>query len=566
MRTRVSSPLLIGRGEELRVLQATFDQAATGTAAVLVGGEAGVGKSRLVEEAIAIWSGSGVRVLTGVCVELGGAGVPFAPLVQIVRALVSSTEASELDVLLGAARPELARLLPELEQPGSGGEPAGGAGDTARFFELVRGFIARLAASRRLMIVVEDLHWADQSTLDLFVFLLRTLRTPGVLILLTFRSDELHRRHPLRPVLGELTRVSSVVRIDLEPFGRAEVGEQVHAMLGSEPGPGVVDALFERSGGNAFLIEELVAAGDQSATQPGLGSSLRDVLLSRVERLPATTQEVLRVAATAGLQVRHRLLTAVADAPPAELDASLRIAVEHHVLTVDPSGDGYSFRHALIREAIYEDILPGERARLHATCAEALEAHPDLGVGRAGTSSEIAYHYLAAHDLPRAVAAAIRAAADAADTFGYVEAQRHLMTVLQLWDQVPDAPTCAGIDRTSVLERASAAATSAGDHRRALQLIQDALATLDRAAEPERAALLLVNRAWLRFRLDGDPAIDDRSAAVALLPELPLTNARAKALASLVTSSSQTSPRCAPSRRTRSPWHAPSAPATSRRT
>jgi hypothetical protein len=319
-----------------------------------------VGKSRLVQEAVRVARDSAVRVLVGRCVELGGEGLPLAPLMDMLRAVARSTPPEDLDKCLGAARLPLARLLPELD-------PAAGAGD-----------LQDGSPTQLLLIVVEDLHWADQSTLDLVAFLVQTLRELGVLLLVTYRSDEMHRRHPLRPLVTAWERMRTVERLELRRFTRAEVGEQLRAICETTPSADFMDVVFERSQGNAFLVEEILAATDSGADPRELPPSLRDVLLARTETVSEASQRVLRTAAAAGPRVGERLLEVVAGVAEAQLYPALRESVEHHLLVVDEAGRGYAFQHALTRDALYDDMLPGERVRLHAAYGTALAADPTL--------------------------------------------------------------------------------------------------------------------------------------------------------------------------------------------
>jgi hypothetical protein len=216
--------VLVGRAVELHAIDEAYARALHGQpAVVLLAGEAGIGKTRLAAEGAARAEAAGARVLRGGCVQLGGDGLPFAPVVDALRTLVRETPADELERLLGSARPDVARLLPDLEATGAPGplEP----GSTARLFDAVLGLVGRLAAQRPLLLVIEDLHWADRSTLDLLAFLVRALRSERVLTILTYRSDELHRRHPLRPLLVELDRLGSVERCELRraPAARLRV-------------------------------------------------------------------------------------------------------------------------------------------------------------------------------------------------------------------------------------------------------------------------------------------------------------------------------------------------------
>jgi predicted ATPase len=220
MAERVSSPTFVGRTEELRRLEAALERAGAGEPAItLLGGEAGVGKTRLVGELAARAEKAGARVLVGGCIELGDGALPYAPIVEALRHLPRTLDPASLRALAGPAHAELAGLLPELgDGPPGLGDPQGMAGHgQARLFELVLGMLDRLGREQPLLLVVEDLHWADRSTRDLLAFLVRNLRAGRVLLVATYRSDELHRRHPLRPFLAELARSGRADRVELQP-------------------------------------------------------------------------------------------------------------------------------------------------------------------------------------------------------------------------------------------------------------------------------------------------------------------------------------------------------------
>ena len=438
MTATLTSPTFVGRTEELARLAAAGERAAGDVpTSVLIGGEAGVGKTRLVGEVVAAARAAGVTVLHGGCVELGGEGVPFAPLVEALRAFVRDLDEPALARMVpGRSRVELARLLPEL------GPPAGpGAGDRAAFggdpgpwseqgrlFELLLGLLERLGAERPALLVVEDLHWADRSTRDLLAFLVRNLRHGRLLLVMTYRSDELHRRHPLRPFLAELDRGRRVERLELARFGPAEVAAQLAGIRGAPPPAELAERIHARSGGNAFFVEELAAT---AATDGELSPSLRDTLLARIELLGEPTQQVLRVLAVAAAAVPDPLLAEVAGLGEAELLAGLREAVSAHVLLVDAGDGAYGFRHALVKEAVYAELLPGERTRLHARFAAALAGRD--GGGEPGLAAELAWHWYAAHDLERALPAAVEAGVAAERAYAFAEAQRQFERALELW-------------------------------------------------------------------------------------------------------------------------------------
>src|SRR4051794_495515 len=288
---------------------------------------------------------------------MGGEGLPFGPLARAFRSLRRDTSPEQLDELIGPARSELGQVLPDLDPDSALSRAPLGEGGTARLLELVVGVIERIAADRPLMFVIEDLHWADRSTLDLVALLVRALRTDRVLVVVSFRSDELHRSHPLRPLVTEWERVRAVQRIELARLERPEVARQLEAILGVAPTARLVDQVHERSEGNAFLVEEILEAVQGGADPDQLPLSLRDVLLARVERLDRSTQRLLRIAAARGRTGSGRLLAPRARPREARPRAAPRDAVEHHVLVVDQTERGYAFRHALTRDAIYGDTL-----------------------------------------------------------------------------------------------------------------------------------------------------------------------------------------------------------------
>ncbi|WP_208021001.1 ATP-binding protein [Verrucosispora sioxanthis] len=270
-------------------------------------------------------------------------------------------------------------------------------------FDLVAQLFGRLAAARPLIVAIEDLHWADRSTRDLIGFLVRAGHPGPLLLICTYRTDELHRGHPLRPFLAELDRARGVERVELSRLERDGTGAVLAGLLGAEPAARAVDDIHDRTQGNPLFIEELAAAGSPIGCA-ALPETLRDLLLARVDRLPESAQRVLRIAAAGGNRLAHQLLAEVAGLPEAELDDAVRAAVAAQLLVADPDGD-YEFRHALVREAVHDELLPGEHARLHARFAAAIEAQPHLvAAGRA--PAEIAHHWYAAHDHPRALVAA----------------------------------------------------------------------------------------------------------------------------------------------------------------
>jgi len=459
----------VGRAVELGRLEAAFGYVGGGEPVTLcVGGEAGVGKTRLVTQFADQARESGGRVLLGGCIELAEASLPYAPIVEALRGLSRGLKPADLDDLVGQGRPTLARLLPEFGQDeGSTGTAlAVDSSAQARLFEAFLTVVERLADRSPVVLIMEDLHWADRSTLDLLTFLVRNLRG-ALLLVLTYRDDELHRRHPLRPFLAGLDRSGRVERLEVSRFDLVETADLLAGILGVRPDDGLVERIYRRSEGNAFFVEELLAATQQSGGR-SLPASLENVVLSRVQDLPEDAQAALRLVAAAGAPVEAELLAAVSELPDADLVAGLRAAVAHQVLVPDPGTETLAFRHALTQEALYAELLPGERARLHARFAQALTEHPELATADPRAApARLAYHWVRAHDPGRALPAAVQAGLQSVAAYGFADAQRQFETALELWDQVADAGERAGRDHVEVVQLAAEAAYLAGDPTRA---------------------------------------------------------------------------------------------------
>jgi DNA-binding CsgD family transcriptional regulator len=479
------SPVLVGRAAEIAVLGESLARTQSGSpATVLIGGEAGIGKTRLVRHFTADVE---AEVLYGGCVDLSGGGLPFGPFTSALRGHADAP----------------ADLLPWDGQVDS---------DTARarLFEEVLTRFAGLCARRPVVFVIEDIHWIDRSSLDLLSFLVHNQQAAsGLLCVVTYRSDELERAHPLRRSLAELDRVAWTQRMELSRLTRRAVGSLVGAIAGVEPAASLVAEIHRRSEGNPLFAEVLLDRQDQ----PGLPESLRDLLLARVALLPEPTQAVLRTA-TAGVgQVSHELLAAVSGLDNGALSAALRPAVAAGVLVVE--GDGYRFRHALISEAVRDDQLPGERAAAHRRFAQALTADHALAAdGR--RSAELAFHWHAAGDASQALEAAWQAAGDAGARLAYAERLDMLDRILELWAQVPDAARHIGCDQAAVLDAAVAAAGDAGELDRGVALATAALAGAE--GDPVRTARLLGQRAPMLAGLGRAGGLDDLDAAVRIAP------------------------------------------------
>jgi ATP/maltotriose-dependent transcriptional regulator MalT len=526
MPARVTSDAFIGRRVELAQLEAALNGARAGSSAlVFVAGESGVGKSRLTDHFAQRAKAAGARVLWGDCIDLGDSELPYAPIVSALRALVR--QGHPVFDALGAQRAELARLLPELGTPGDLiVEPYAGSAQ-GRLFELLLVLFERLAAESPVVLVIDDLHWADRSTRDFLAFLARNVCHQRLLVVSTFRVDELHRRHPLRPFLAEIERTERASRVPVERFTPDELSAQLTAILGSAPDDDLLDRVWMRSEGNPLFAEEILAAereGDGT-----LPESLRDALMLRVEALGDVTQEALRWV-SAAQRIDHDVLAEASGLDPRALRDALREAVAHHVLVTQFDGH-IAFRHALLREAVYDDLLPGEHAELHLRLARVLEARldraPCTGLDQA---AEIAHHFDAAGDQPAALRTAVRAGKTAERVHAESEAAVFYERALVLWDRVEDPQALAGCDHVDLL--ACAARAHQFDYSRCIHLLKSALGELDHAAQPARAALLLERLGKARWNSGkGQIALEAWDAALALLPAEPPSEERAQLLA-----------------------------------
>ncbi|QFU92331.1 helix-turn-helix transcriptional regulator [Amycolatopsis sp. YIM 10] len=511
--SQVVSPVLVGRDGETGSVAEAFDRVAGGgLATLLVGGEAGVGKSRLVAEFLDR-AGAKATVLTGGCVELGADGLPFAPFVAALRGLAAATGPAAFDALL-PDKTDLAPLLPgAVRGPGPLGDDA-----RPRLFEGVLALLGRLAAERPVVLVIEDAHWADRSSRDLLDFLVRNQgAVPGSMVLVTHRSEELNRAHPLRPLLAELARLPWAERLELGRLGKREVVQLVRHILGREPDPELVSAVFQRSEGNPLFVEAMLDCENSGGDTAEIPASLEDLLASRIDRLPPDAAYVAGLIGLSEVTVCHALLSEVAELDERSLSAAVRAAVDANVLVIE--GEGYRFRHALIGAAATANLMPGERRSLHARYAEAMREDPTLSAG-APSVTELAQHLYRAGDFPGAICAAWRAAGEAQRLLAYAEQVRMLDRVRELWPLVPD-PCCelGGVDYATVLEQAVEAASRAGDNVSGERFATMALAEIDRDAQRVRAATLLDQRARLRAQLGQPGALEDHREAIRLVPE-----------------------------------------------
>ncbi|MFH8570835.1 AAA family ATPase [Streptomyces sp. NPDC017993] len=566
--TRSVSPVFVGRAAELAALGDALAHVRTSgePQALLIGGEAGVGKTRLIEEFTDSARAQGALVAAGGCIEIGSEGLPYAPFSAILHTLNWHLR-DELAAAVAGQEGELARILPELGETAETHDEETGR---ARLFELTARLLERLAARRSrdgeregdrvIVVVIEDLHWADRSTRELLAYLLRALHDADVLLVATYRSDDIHRRHPLRPFLAEIDRMRTVQRVELARFNRAEVRSQIAGINGSDPEEATVDRVFARSEGNAFFVEEL-ARSIADGCLHGLSDPLRDLLLVRVEALPEHAQRVVRTAAEGGSTVEHELLSAVCGMPEDDLIEALRIAVGSNTLVPTQDGTGYRFRHALVREAVVDDLLPGERTRLNRRYAQALEADPSL-VRSDVCAARLASYWYKAHDPAKALPAVLAASVQARRRHAYAEQLRLLDRALELWDDAPKEvrgavrpvdyaeayPACGCDDDAlrflDLLAEIAVAARLSGDSERAFTITKRALRSLREGSDapgssqhgasggdPLRTAWFLVQRSLLVQRTGRGDGWADLGTAQELMRGLPPSSVHAAVMA-----------------------------------
>jgi len=548
---------LVGRADELGRLAGLVGLAgpdlpdlpdtAQGSGAVLLSGDAGVGKTRLLVELRDLAEAQGWRVMVGHCLDFGESALPYLPFSEAFGRLASDSPA--LAASLVAAGPGVARLMPARRLLGDEArDPAGSVPDTssdrdgppdridrADLFESVHATLEQLGRTGPLLLLVEDVHWADQSTREMVSFLFSRGFEGPVSVVASYRTDDLHRRHPLRTTAAEWARLPGVSRLELGRLPDVHVRDLVRTLHPRPLPDHAVRGIVERAEGNAFFTEELVAAAEAGAG--ALPGGLADLLLVRLDQLDDAGRQVVRAASVSGRRVSHDLLARVSGVGAGDLDAALRGAVERNVLVL-AGGDGYAFRHALLAEAVYDDLLPGERVQLHASYVEALTSR-DID----GTAAELARHARAANDLPTAARASLAAGDEAMAVAGPDEAARHFETALELVSD-PKVAGSLGTD-VSIIDlvvRACDASVAAGQVFRAVALAQHQLAQLDRSDDADdprmdetspgdRARLL---QALAASAILGDTGVDVLAVtteALQIVPGQPASALRAQLMA-----------------------------------
>ena len=515
---RATSRVMYGRQADLTRLEELFGEGLASRRPVLavVEGEAGIGKTRTVSEFAVSAGARGADVLIGGCVDLTAEPLPYAPLAELLGDLVRRKGAAYVTSLAGPTGDELARLVPSLG--GDDGPPPSTPASASRLFQALCSLLERLAAGHPLVVVVEDVHWADSSTKDLLILLVHQLRSP-VMVVLTLRSDEAGQD----PGAGRFTAAvgrRADLHVVLPPLSREDQARQMSDILGRPPTTPLVDDVYSRAEGNPFFAEELLALGSAG----DVPSTVRELLLARLDALAPDTRQVLRAVAVAGREVPHRLLEQVADLSGPGLDDALRPAVERHLLVVDPAdGGSYRFRHALLQESIATTCLPGETVRLHRRLAVVLGEDPALAHDTMFVAGRIAGHWYAAGDPGRALVASVQAAREAEQALGFSQALVHYHRVLELLEVVPDADSLLGQARHRLLRSAAETAYLSGDPSLAARLVRQSIAVVDSTCRDERAHLYERLGRYLWMAADGEAALVAYQHAMELVEDEPVS-------------------------------------------
>jgi DNA-binding CsgD family transcriptional regulator len=507
MTRRVSSPIFVGRSTEAEILGSAVLAAAEGRPSMtIVSGDAGVGKTRLVREVERQVRARDGLVLRGECLVLSGE-FPYAPIVGALRGAGQGALAPALGRLSAKSRSEIGRLVPEIaaELVGEGSDLNQG-----RLFERLLALLRHLGDEAPLLFVVEDGHWADASTLDFLSFLTRNLSSEHVAAVVTYRPDDVEVQHPLRLLLNELLRSEKVTSLTLAPLGAAELGRLIEHIAGTTTPVALTEEIFARSQGNPFFAEELLAASSDGERRR-LPESLRDALLVRCHGLSADALQLVRTLAVLGRPAHDAQLGAFAGLREPDLSIALRSAIEAHVVAHRSHDDAFEFRHALLREALTSDLLPGERGVLHRRIAG------ELAAGGGGSAAELALHWDLAGEPAAALEPSIRAGLDAERVYASAEARQHFERAVRLWSCCDEIPEGLPLDRVELLRRAAQVARLMGDWDSAIVRCREAIALVDAQAEPLRAALLH-ERAGEYLLWDDEAALACYSTALGLLP------------------------------------------------
>ncbi|MGI5244999.1 helix-turn-helix transcriptional regulator [Dactylosporangium sp. CA-139066] len=522
-------PAFVGRGDELDRLRRRLTDVRDGEArTVLVSGEAGVGKSRLLREFSAIARTAGAHVLHGSCDESLGESVPYVALTEALEGF-GSEHGDAAGELGGPSYAMLAGLFDGTGRPAP-------LSTQHQVFLAVRRMLDRIGERAPAVLILEDLHWADPSTVGLVGALARA-QPEGrrVLLVCSHRPIAAMLDTPLWRLLGNADFLRRVEQFLLPVFTKAELRRFMSEVVGGPVLPELVERCFAWSEGIAFHAELLTASHALEEPANALPQEVTGAMMAQLAQISPATRKMLWVAAVAGRRMSHGLLRTVSGLPAAELDEALQESLEQRILVEDRTSGVYAFRHALLREAVYRSRATGSTQELHAQIAESLAADPRLSLGHERTiDAEQAYHWDRAGRWPEALAAAVRAGRAAEQTLAFPSAELQFARALQLWDDVADAEQRTGLSRVRVLTAAANAARWSGHIAKAVEHAQAAIALVDPAVDPDLAGLLherLANHLWEVGRSAESQLAYDQAAR--LLEDRPPSAVKARVLAAL---------------------------------
>lgn len=501
---------LIGRDQEMTALLEGLGEARDGRPSTfLVGGDAGIGKTRLLSEFAAR---SNERVLWGGCLPLGERGVPYLAVIEMLRSL-DPEERDSLPAALETLAPKGHEAVTER------------AISRMHLFQSMLELLEGLANESPLIVVFEDIHWADRSTRDLLDFLIGLMRDQRIMLVASVRTDGLPNDHPLRPQLAEWSRRPSVSRIDVGPLTLEECLRLIAPLLaGSGETREEAMQLAERADGNPFFLEELAASGGKGSLPTG---RMRDLFLGRVHDLSPDLLRLLRIASAGGTNIDEHLLSDVAGIEIDETRVLLRAGIDAQLLVVDDRS--CRFRHALMAEAIHHDLLPAERREYHAAYADSLAKQQ-----RPVAPGQLAAHQAEAGRIDQALSAWVKAGDAAEAQFAFAESRDAYQAALDLWELVEDPDSNAGLGHVDLLRKLAEAAFLAGSARFACATIRRAIAEIDPDEDPVTAGLAYDRLArYLRNTDEFAEALAMQQRAVELVPASPPTQERAEVLSGL---------------------------------
>lgn len=507
MRARTGCQTSVGREAQLQALVDRLHAATNGQGRVLLlGGDAGVGKSRLVHDLKQVAATEGVRIIEGRCSSTESS-VPYAPLMDALRFRISRGEGEAVARVLGPLRAVLAPIFPQLDSAASHPDQSA---DRERPFDLIFRVLERLASDEPVLLLLEDVHWADQTSLELLHHLAHRAASVRMLIIVTYRSDELHAAHPLRRLLGAMARDRVGEDMRLSPLNHAETTEMLRCMLDADPDPAFAAAIWKRAEGNPFFVEEIIsvlaeggeitpdAASASALERVPLPSTVSEAVLARASMLGPAAADVLAAGSVIGRSFDFEDLRQVLGMSELELLEVIEQLVAHQLLREERSDgpDRYAFPHALMQEAIYESIISRRRRVLHRRVAGALERHS----GRTPTLlDELAYHYRLGGDRERAYEYARLSGDEAVRLHAWDDAAQHYEGALASLEEMSDD----GVRSAELLERLAGVAWHQSRAAAGKQYAEEALRIRRGLGHHEEAARLLRRKAALSIE-EGD--------------------------------------------------------------